>query len=183
MSITTTNTTTKKATRPAGFTKFDWDSKTFRIYDGLIKLSEQKIIAPQFVNHPVVKELLEKCCGANTPESRWNVCFALFVHMDNYGSKDGEKVLKVKTISALRQFLNGGWQEKMARPVSHKEATEPKKQAKKASPKGKKSGAKKFENVSVANWVKGLTTEQLTKLKDEIMNREVSEAANEMNVA
>lgn len=174
MNTNTTNTTnTKPASRPAGFTKYDWESKTFRVYDGLIKLSEQKIIAPQFVNHPIVKELLEKCCGANTPELRWKLCFALFVHMDNYGSKDGEKVLKIKTVTALRQFLNGGWREKMARPVSHKEAKEPVKKAKKATQKAKKSEVKKVKNVSVAQWVKGLTPDQIDLLKVEIASREM----------
>lgn len=170
---TTKNTNTKPASRPAGFTKFDWESKTFRVYDGLVKLSEQKIIAPQFVNHPIVKELLEKCCDAKTPEQRWQVCFALFVHMDNYGTANGVKSLKIKTVSALRQFLKGGWQEKMTRPVSHKEAQKPVKTTKKASPKGKKSEVKKVKNVSVAQWVKGLTPEQVDALKVEIAARDM----------
>ena len=169
MNTNTNTTTAKKATRPAGFTKGDWDTKTQRVYDGLVKLSEGKIIAPQFVNHPVVKELMERCCGAKTPEARWKLAFSLFVHMDNYGTKDGEKVLKVKGFSTLRQWFNGGYAEKMARPVSYKA---PVVKAKKASPKGKKP-AKKVQNVSVAQWVKGLTKDQIDQLKVEIAMRDM----------
>jgi len=172
MSTTTTKpTTTKKATRPAGFTKNEWETKTNRVYDGLIKLSEGKIIAPQFVNHPVVKELMERCCGAKTPEQRWKLAFSLFVHMDNYGTKDGEKVLKVKGFSTLRQWFNGGYAEKIERPVTYRKA--PEKKAKKASPKEKKP-VKKVQNVSVAQWVKGLTEDQIDQLKVEIAMRDMA---------
>lgn len=177
------NTITKPATRPAGFTKSEWDNMTFRVYNGLIKLSEEKIIAPQFVNHPVVKELMERCCEAKTPEARWGLFFSLVVHMDNYGTKDGKKVLKIKTIAAMRQWFNGGWIEKLTRPVSYKTPNAPKTPAKKVAKKTPakqtktvapaKKEPKKVQNVSVAQWVKGLTPEQRNELMVEIAATEM----------
>lgn len=167
MNTTTTNTT-KKATRPEGFTKAQWDNDTFRVYNGLIKLVKGEILAPQFVNHPTVKSLMEKCCNATTPEARWGLFVNLIVSMDSYSTVDHVKVNKIKSIATLRSWFNGGWKEKADRPVVYKE---PKAPAKKAP--AKKSNAKKVKNVSVSQWIKGLTEDQISLLKVEIASREM----------
>lgn len=159
---TNTTNTAKKSTRPAGFTKSQWDNDTFRVYNGLVKLVKGEILAPQFINHPVVKSLMEKCCNAKTPEDRWGLFVNLIVSMNTYGTVDHEKVNKIKSISTMRQWFNGQWEEKATRPVVYKE---PKAPAKKASPKGKKSEVKKVKNVSVDQWIKGLTADQIDELK------------------
>lgn len=180
---TTTNTTTKKATRPEGFTKAVWDNDTFRVYNGLIKLVKGEILAPQFVNHPTVKSLMEKCCNAKTPEARWELFVNLIVSMDTYTTVNHNKVNKIKSIATLRSWFNGGWAEKATRPVVYNEPKAPKKASKKSSPKGKKTEVKKVKNISVEQWVKGLTPEQIDKIKTEIASREVEEACKLMNVA
>lgn len=177
------NTNTKKATRPAGFTKNIWDTDTFRVYNGLIKLVKGEILAPQFVNHPTVKSLMEKCCGAKTPEARWGLFLSLIVTMNTYSTVDHVKVNKIKSISTLRSWFNGGWEEKTTRPVVYKEPKAPKAPAKKTSPKGKKPEVKQVTNASVANWIKGMTPEQISKLKVMIADREVEDACAEMEVA
>lgn len=171
---TNTNTTNaaKKSTRPVGFTKSQWDADTFRVYNGLVKLVKGEILAPQFVNHPTVKSLMEKCCGTKTPEDRWGLFLNLIVTMNTYSTVDHVKVNKIKSIATLRSWFNGGWEEKAARPVYYKEPKAPAKKAKKTSPKGKKSEGKQVTNASVANWIKGMTTDQISKLKNMIADRE-----------
>lgn len=172
---TNTNNTTKKASRPAGFTKFDWESKTLRVFNGLVRLVDKKDITfDTFKNHPIVKELLSKICNANTPEDRDRLVLSLIIDACHYCTKDGELVMKVKCIGSVRKWFNGGWSDKINRKVVYKEPkapTAPK--AKKASPKGKKSEVKKVKNVSVAQWVKGLTPEQVDALKVEIAARDM----------
>ena len=169
---TNTNTATKKATRPAGFTKAMWDNDTFRVYNGLIKLVKGEILAPQFVNHPTVKTLMEKCCGAKTAEDRWGLFLNLIVSMDTYSTVDHVKVNKIKSIATLRSWFNGGWEEKATRPVVYKEPKAPAKKAKKAP--AKKSEVKKVKNVSVQQWIKGLSEDQIDQLKVEIAMREMA---------
>ena len=168
---TNTNTTiAKKATRPAGFTKAAWESETFRVYNGLVKLVKGEILAPAFVNHPVVKSLMEKCCNAKTPDDRWGLFVNLIVSMNNYGTADHVKVNKVKSITTLRQWFNGQWAEKATRPVVYKEPKNP------ADKKANKPSPKKVNNASIEKWMKGLTPEQLDEVK-------VAIAMAEMNAA
>lgn len=162
---------TKKATRPAGFTKAMWDNDTFRVYNGLIKLVKGEILAPQFVNHPTVKSLMEKCCGAKTPEDRWGLFLNLIVTMDTYSTVDHVKVNKIKSIATLRTWFNGGWEEKATRPVVYKEPKAP------TAPKAKKAAkkpVKKVNNVSVDQWIKGLTDDQVDELKVAIAMKEMA---------
>ena len=172
MNTNTNTNATKKATRPEGFTKAMWDNDTFRVYNGLIKLVKGEILAPQFVNHPTVKTLMEKCCGAKTPEDRWGLFLNLIVSMDTYSTVDHVKVNKIKSISTLRSWFNGGWEEKATRPVYYKEPKTPAKKAKKAP--AKKSEVKKVKNVSVQQWIKGLSEDQIDQLKVEIAMREMA---------
>ena len=174
MNTNTTNTnTTKKATRPAGFTKAAWENDTFRVYTGLIKLVKGEILAPQFINHPTVKTLMEKCCDAKTPNDRWGLFVNLVVSMNNYGTSDHVKVNKIKSITTLRQWFNGQWAEKATRPVVYKEPKDP---TKKAEKKATKPAPKKIKNVSVDQWVKGLSEDQIAELQ-------VAMAMREMNAA
>lgn len=160
----TTNTTATKThkTRPEGYTKYDWDVKTLRVFNGLVKLAEKSITVQQFVNHPVVKELMDKCCGAKNPEDRYPLFVSLLVSSMNYTTVNGEKVMKIKSVGTVRQWFNGGYAERMARPVIYKEVKEP---VKKAAKKATKKEVKKVKNVSVDQWVKGLTDLQKDELK------------------
>lgn len=170
---TTTITTTKKApkTRPEGYTKYDWDVKTLRVFNGLVKLCEKQISVSQFVNHPIVKELMDKCCGSKTPEERYPLFVSLLIDSCNYCTVNGEKVLKVKSISTIRKWFNNGYVEKMARPVVYKAPKEPEKKS------AKKSPAKKFTNKSVDQWVNTLNDTQLDALKVALAMREMGVAA------
>lgn len=129
---TTITKTTKPANRPEGFTKADWETKTFRVYNGLLRLDKGEIIFTQFSNHPIVKELMEKCCECKTPEDRQKMSLILFEDMCKFCTRDHQKVNNVKTISSLRKFFNGEWKELKNRPVTYKEPKAPKTPAKKS---------------------------------------------------
>ena len=49
-----------------------------------------------------------------TPE---NICNVLTVQMTAYGTVQGEKARKIKSITTFRKFIKGGWQEVSATPV------------------------------------------------------------------
>ena len=51
-----------------------------------------------------------------TPE---NICNVLTVKMTAYGTVQGEKARKVKSISTFRAFIKGGWREVEASPVHY----------------------------------------------------------------
>ena len=69
-----------------------------------------------------------------TPE---NICAVLTVKMTAYGTVQGEKARKVKSISTFRAFIKGGWREVEASPVrfsagkapAEKPAKQPRKKA------------------------------------------------------
>ena len=169
---TTTNTNTKPATRPAGFTKADWETKTLRIFDGLVKLTQRKVTVSQFVNHPIVKELMEKCCGAKTPEDRYPLFVSLLIYSCNYGTVNHTPVLKVKCIASVRKWFNGGYRELMARPVVYKQPKQP--TEKKAT---QKKSTKKVTNKSIEQWVNGASEDDFDLLKIAIAMREMGAAA------
>jgi len=179
MNTNTTNTTTK---RPAGYTKFDWESKTLRVYTGLVKLVKNEITLAQFVNHPIVKELAEKCeitkgmDDKTAVKTRGWLTVNLIITMTKDRTHDHEKERHIAPIYRLRAFFNGEWKEFASRPVTYTEPKAPKEPAKKTSPKGKKSEVKKVQNVSVEQWVKGLNDTQRDQLK-------VALACLEMDVA
>lgn len=175
---TTINTNTKPATtkRPEGFTKAVWENDTFRVYNGLVKLVKGEITLSQFTTHPTVKSLMESCGVAKTPEERQKATVNLIITMAKDRTSHGEKERHVAPIYRLRAFFNGEWKVKASLPVTYAEPKAPKAPAKKASPKGKKPAVKKIKNVSVDQWVKGLTGDQRDELR-------VALACLEMNVA
>lgn len=71
-----------------------------------------------------------------TPE---NICNVLTVKMTAYGTVQGEKARKVKSISTFRAFIKGGWREVEASPVHYSAgkapADKPVKQPRKAMTK------------------------------------------------
>lgn len=173
MSTTTTKPTTAK--RPAGFTKANWENDTFRVYNGLIKLVKGEITVSQFTTHPTVKALMEKCDVAKTPEERQKATVNLIIAMAKDRTSHGEKERHIAPIYRLRSFFNGEYKVKAALPVTYTEPKAPKGPSKQA-PKSKKPEVKKVKNVSVDQWVKGLTNDQRDELK-------VALAVLEMDVA
>lgn len=155
----TTNTNTKPATRPACFTKRDWDIKTIRAYNGMILLVKGELpkgryssMTMAYLKHPVVAELFEKC-GIPAQESYvLNLLFAMV--------RERREERHVVTVSALRKWFNGGW--KIEKPVSYTQPKEPKAPAK-ATKKSKKSSPK-----NVDEWVSSLTDEQRKVIAEKI---------------
>lgn len=159
-----TTTTTKPITtkRPANFTKAAWENDTFRVYNGLIKLVKGEINMTQFTGHPVVKSLFESCGIANTAPDRQKATVNLIISMAKDRTSHGEKERHIAPIYRLRNWFNGEWKVKASLPVTFNAPKDP---AKKSSPKGKKTAPKKVKNVSVDQWVKGLTDTQRDELK------------------
>ena len=182
MNTNTTITNTKPTTskRPAGYTKADWENKTFRVYNGLVKLVKEEITLAQFVNHPIVKELCNTC-GITTGmddktavKVRGHVTVSLIISMAKDRTHDHEKERHIAPIYRLRDFFNGGYKVKAELPVTYTEPKEPKAPAKKAT---KKTAPKKVKNVSVDQWVKGLSDTQRDELKVAIAMLEMSNVA------
>lgn len=167
MSTNTTKATTTK--RPEGFTKAVWENDTFRAYQGLIRLVKGEITMSQFTTHPTVKGLMEKCGIATTPEDRQKATVNLIISMAKDRTSHGEKERHVAPVYRLRAFFNGEWKVKASLPITYNEPKAPKAPA-------KKSTVKKVKNVSVEQWVKGLSDDQRDELK-------VALAVLEMNVA
>ena len=159
---TTTKTTTTK--RPANYTKSVWENDTFRVYNGLIKLVKGEITLSQFTTHPTTKDLFEKCGVAKTPEERQIQTVNLIISMVKDRTSNGEKERHVAPIFRLRAFFNGEWVNYANRPITYKAPTAPKAPAKKAS-KAKKTNVPKVKNVSVDQWVKGLSEDKRDELK------------------
>ena len=167
MSTNTTKATTTK--RPEGFTKAVWENDTFRAYQGLIRLVKGEITMSQFTTHPTVKGLMEKCGIATTPEDRQKATVNLIISMAKDRTSHGEKERHIAPVYRFRAFFNGEWKVKASLPVTYNEPKAPK------APE-KKSAVKKVKNVSVEQWVKGLSDDQRDELK-------VALALLEMNAA
>ena len=147
MSTINTNATTKPAKRPEGYTKAAWDTDTFRVFDGLIKLIEGHVTMPVFVNHPVVKDLMARCCGAKTPEDRYALTVSLLISMAKDRTHNGEKERHVNPISYLRSFFNGGYKLKAELPVTYTMPKAPKAPAKKTAVKAKSTKVVSIKDV------------------------------------
>lgn len=162
MNTTTKSTTTK---RPATFTKSEWENTTFRVYTGLVRLVKGEITLAQFVNHPTVKELCDKCgitagmSDKDAAKTRGTMTVSLIISMAKDRTHDHEKERHIAPIYRLRDFFNGGYKAKAELPVTYTEPKEPK------APSAKKAAPKKVKNVSIEQWVNGLTPEQIDNLK------------------
>ena len=169
MSTTTINTTKPTtAKRPAGYTKADWENKTFRVYNGLVKLVKSEISLSQFVNHPIVKELCNNCgitTGMSDKEAvttRGQIVVSLLISMAKDRTSHGEKERHIAPIYRLRSFFNGDWKVKAELPVTYKEPKTP--NAPKAKKSTKKANTPKVQNKSIEDWAKGLTADQKAQI-------------------
>ena len=164
----TNNTKPSTAKRPAGYTKADWDNKTFRVYNGLVKLVKNEISLSQFVNHPIVKELCNNCgitTGMSDKEAvttRGQIVVSLLISMAKDRTSHGEKERHIAPIYRLRSFFNGDYKGKAELPVTYKEPKAPKAPATKKATK--KSTVRKVQNQSIEDWAKGLTADQKAKI-------------------
>lgn len=100
--------TNMPATRPAVYTKKDWDVKTIRAYKGLVMLVKGELpkgryssMTKAYLYHPVVKELFEKCGIPMEERMVLNLLFAMV------REKTNER--HIVSVSALRKWFNGGW--------------------------------------------------------------------------
>ena len=135
-----TTTTTTKASRPACFSKRDWDNMTFDAYKGVVALVKGEITGTQFVKRN--QNLFKKC---NIPADGIHL-IRLITTMNSFTTVNHEKVCKVKSIGLLRSFFNGGWVEKDSLPVvSDSKAHGYKASAKKSSSTGSKKGPTKSD--------------------------------------
>lgn len=155
----TTITTTKPATRPACYTKRDWDTKTIRAYNGMILLVKGELkkgryasMTMAYLNHPVVKELFTQC---GIPQKEEYVLSLLFAMV-----RERREERHVVAVSALRKWFNGGW--KTEKPVTYTQPKEPKAPAK-STKKSKKTAPK-----NVDEFVNALTDEQRKLIAEKI---------------
>ena len=168
MTTTTINTKPSTAKRPAGYTKADWENKTFRVYNGLVKLVKNEISLSQFVNHPVVKELCNTCgitAGVSDKDAvriRGQITVSLLISMAKDRTSHGEKERHIAPVYRLRSFFNGDWKAKAELPVTYKEPKAPK--APKAKQSAKKTNVPKVQNKSIDDWAKGLTSDQKAQI-------------------
>lgn len=150
---TNTNKNTKPATRPAVFTKKDWDTMTIRAYNGLVMLVKGELpkgkyasMTKAYLYHPVVKELFTKC---GIPFEEKQVLSLLF-------SMVREKTTErhIISVSGLRNWFNGGW--KTEKPVTYTAPKEPKTAEKKPS--------KAAKEPTVDEIIKRLSDEQRAEI-------------------
>ena len=165
----TNNTKPSTAKRPAGYTKADWDNKTFRVYNGLVKLVKNEISLSQFVNHPIVKELCNNCgittgmSDKDATKTRGQIVVSLLISMAKDRTSHGEKERHIAPIYRLRSFFNGDWKVKAELPVTFKEPNAPK--ASTGKKNSKKTGTTcKVQNKSIEDWAKGLTADQKAQI-------------------
>ena len=131
MSTTTTNVT-KSTTRPASFTKSQWDKATYTAYMGLISVVKGSKSVSVFLADNA--DLFTRS-GVPTDEAH---VLSLVIAMAKDTTVEGEKVRKVNPISSLRQFFNRTWVEKDALDVRFKAPAAPK-ESKPRTAKPKKS--------------------------------------------
>lgn len=166
MTTTTTNTKPTTSKRPAGYTKADWENKTFRVYNGLVKLVKNEISLSQFVNHPIVKELCNNCgittgmSDKDAVKTRGQITVSLLIAMAKDRTSHGEKERHIAPIYRLRAFFNGEYRVKAELPVTYKE---PKAPADK-KPVKKSGTVRKVQNKSIEDWAKGLTADQKAQI-------------------
>lgn len=113
---TTTNTAAttnakKPSSRPACFSKKDWENLTFDAYKDLVALVEGKTTGVKFLNRHV--QLFKKC---GIPADGKHL-LSLVIAMAKDTTQDHEKVRKILSISTFRQFFNKTWAEKDAMKV------------------------------------------------------------------
>lgn len=129
---TTTATTPKNPSRPATFSKSQWDKATYTAYMGLVAIVERRSSIAAFLK---ANAALFLGCGVPADEEH---VLSLVIAMAKDTTVDHEKVRKVNPIGSLRQFFNGAWAAKDALSISYKAPTAPK-EPQPRKPKAKKS--------------------------------------------
>lgn len=125
-------TENKPTTRPATFSKSQWDKATYTAYMGLIAIVERRATIATFL-----KDNAGLFMGCGVPADEAHV-LSLVIAMAKDTTVDHEKVRKVNPIGSLRQFFNTQWAVKDALKVSYKAPTQPK-EPQPRTPKAKKS--------------------------------------------
>lgn len=147
MSTTTTNVT-KSTTRPATFTKSQWDRATYNAYLSLISLIKGSKSVSEYI-----ADNADLFTRSGVPADEVHV-LSLLVSMAKDTTVDGDKVRKVNPISSLRQFFNRTWVEKDALEVYYKAPAAPKE----AKPRAAKP--KKTAEQTVKEYFGAMTPEQ-----------------------
>lgn len=153
---TTTNTTTKKATRPEGLSLNQWNRSTYAAYMGLLSLVERKTTIARYLKD---NGALFLACGIPADEGH---VLSLCIAMAKDATVDHQKVRKVLSIGSLRSFFNRTWAEKDALPISYKAPTkpaDPKAKAKKA-PKAKAPRTKEEQMDAATRWFSKMSTDE-----------------------
>lgn len=109
---TTTNTNTNTNTMPMKADEFK--RKSYTAYLRYVDFIEGNVGICDTVD--AMQPLFSAFGFDLTPE---NICNVLTVKMTAYGTVQGEKARKVKSISTFRAFIKGGWREVEASPVHY----------------------------------------------------------------
>ena len=128
----TNNTQVKSTTRPATFTKSQWDRATYNAYLSLVSLVKGSKSISEYIT-----ENADLFTRSGVPADEAHVV-SLLVSMTRDTTVDGDKVRKVNPISSLRQFFNRSWSEKDALEVYYKAPAAPK-ESKPRTAKAKKT--------------------------------------------
>lgn len=150
MSTTNTNAQKKPASRPACYSKSQWEKATYDAYMSLIALIKGEINQVTFLKR---HSALFASCGVPADGKHM---ISLLISMAKDTSMEGEKVRKVNSITSLRQFFNRTWADKDALRVAYVEPKKPT-EAKKSTTKAKKAPV---NEESVTKWVGKMSSEE-----------------------
>ena len=160
------NTNTKPATRPAVFTKKDWDLKTIRAYNGLIMLVKGELpkgryssMTKAYLYHPVVKELFEKC---GIPFEEKQVLSLMFFMVRE---KTAER--HIIPVASLRKWFNGGW--KVEKPVTYTELKVHASATKTATKSKKNTKSKEDEANEILATLSKMSVDELSAIAGKLM--------------
>ena len=158
MSTTTNTTITKKSTRPATFTKSQWDKATYDCYMALVTLVKGEITLKQFTNKAAG---LFTACGVPCDSQH---IVSLLIAMTKDTTKDHEKIRKVNSITGLRQFFNGAWEAKDSLQVVYNAGKAPTEKAKKAN-----KAKKPVTENAVTQWFGQMSAAEKTAFINKLM--------------
>ena len=136
--ITPTHTK-KTTTRPDTYTKAAWEKATFDAYLGFVHVIERKTAPETYLADHVA---LFNGCGMPADVDH---LLSLTIAMAKDGTKDGEKVRHILSITTFRQFFNGQWIERENRKVVYTAPKAPKPAAEKKPSAQSKKGPTKAE--------------------------------------
>lgn len=99
----------KKGSRPATFTKSQWEQSTYNAYIAFVKVVNGEMTQDRWLKR--AKNLFNSC-GMPADDYHYTLLLMAIAHDTTV---DGEKAHKVSAVSSFRQFFNGGWIEREAR--------------------------------------------------------------------